>query len=61
MKPFSTVAVMLFSLVALVHLLRIVLGWEVTVDGIFIPLWVSVIACVGAAVLAFMLWREMHA
>jgi len=61
LKPVSSVAVILFSLVALAHLLRIVLGWEVTVGGILIPLWVSVIACVGAAALAFMLWREMHA
>jgi hypothetical protein len=60
MKPFATVAVILFSLVALAHLLRIVLGWEVTVAGIFIPVWASVIACVGAAALALMLWREMH-
>lgn len=60
MKPFSTVAVILFSLVALAHLLRIVLGWEVTVAGIFIPVWASVIACVAAAALALMLWREMH-
>ena len=60
MKPFSTVAVILFSLVALAHLLRIVLGWEVTVAGIFIPVWASIIACVAAAALALMLWREMH-
>jgi hypothetical protein len=44
----------------LLQLLRVVLGWEVTVNGILIPLWASVIACVVAATLAFMLWRETH-
>lgn len=60
MKPFTTVAVVVFSLVALLQLLRVVLGWELTVNGILIPLWASVIACVVAATLAFMLWRETH-
>jgi len=57
-KPFTTVAVVVFSLVALLQLLRVALGWEVTVNGILIPLWVSVAACVVAATLAFMLSRE---
>lgn len=58
MKPFTTVAIVVFSFVALLQLLRLALGWEVTVNGIFIPSWASVIACVVAATLAFMLWRE---
>ena len=58
MKPFTNIAIVVFTLVALLQLLRIVFGWEVTVNGILIPLWASVIACVIAATLAFMLWRE---
>ena len=58
MKPFTSVAVVIFSLVALLQLLRVALQWEVTVNGIFIPFWASVIACVVAATLSFMLWRE---
>ena len=60
MKPFTTIAVFVFSLVALVQLLRVALGWDVTVNGIFIPFWVSLIACVVAITLALMLWREMR-
>lgn len=60
MKPFTTAAIAVFSIVALLQLLRMFLGWEVTVDGFFIPLWASAIACAIAAVLAFMLWRETH-
>jgi hypothetical protein len=58
MKPFTFIAVVVFSLVALLQLLRAFLGWDVTVNGILIPVWASVIACVVAAVLAFMLARE---
>jgi ABC-type spermidine/putrescine transport system permease subunit II len=58
MKPFTIVAIVVFTLVALAQLLRVALGWEVTVNGIFIPFWVSVIACVIGATLAVMLWRE---
>jgi Na+-translocating ferredoxin:NAD+ oxidoreductase RnfE subunit len=60
LKPFTGVAVVVFSLVALLQMLRVAFGWEVTVNGIFIPLWASVIACVVAATLACMLWRETH-
>jgi hypothetical protein len=58
MKPFTRVAIAVFSIVALAQLLRILLGWAVTVNGILIPFWVSVIACVVSAALALMLWRE---
>ena len=60
MKPYTTVAVIVFALVALLQLLRVALGWEVTVNGILVPVWASVIACVVAATLAFMLQREMR-
>ncbi len=58
MKTFTTIAVIVFSLVALVQLLRLVLGWEVVVNGISIPVWASGIAFVVAAALAILLWRE---
>jgi hypothetical protein len=60
MKPFTHVAVFVFSLVALLQLLRVALGWDVTVGDILIPSWASVIACVVAATLAIMVWRETH-
>lgn len=58
MKPFTAVAVLVFVLVALLQVLRLVLGWEVTVNGIRIPLWASAVAAVVAATLAFKVWRE---
>lgn len=58
MKPFTTIAVIVFSLIALLQLLRFVLGWEVVVNGLMMPVWASGIAFVIAAALAVMLWRE---
>jgi len=58
MKPFTSLAIVVFSLVALLQLLRVALGWEVTVNGVVIPVWASIVACAVAAVLAFMLRRE---
>ena len=58
MKPASLLAVLIFSLVALSHLLRLVLHVEVLVAGEVVPMWVSGIGIVITAGLAFALWRE---
>ena len=57
-KPFTLVAVIVFSVVALLQLLRLLLGWEITINAITIPLWASGVAFVVAAGLAAMVWRE---
>jgi hypothetical protein len=58
MKPFSVISALVLGLVALVQLLRLVLGWSVVINGFGIPLWVSAVACLVAAGLAVMVWRE---
>ncbi len=58
MKPFTTLAVILLALLALVQLLRVFSGWVVTVNGMAVPLWASVVAFVIAAGLSVMVWRE---
>lgn len=57
-KPFTTVAVALFSLLALLHVLRLFYGWEIIAVGVVIPMWASLLGAVVAAVLAVMLFRE---
>ena len=57
-RPFTTVAVVFFTLIAFTHLLRLLLGWEVTVNGMVVPKWVSWPALVVSTWLALMLWRE---
>ena len=58
MKPVSTIAVVVFAMVAVVHLLRIIQGWEVLVNGITMPLWVSVVGAIIAGGLAMLIWWE---
>ena len=58
MKPFTTIAVVLFALIAVVHLLRLFTGWQVSVVGFSIPVRWSAIGLVVAGGLALMVWRE---
>jgi hypothetical protein len=58
MKPFSLIAALVLGLVAVVQLLRVILGWSVVINGFAIPLWASAVACLVAAALAAMVWRE---
>lgn len=58
MKPFTSTAVAVLALVALLQLLRVLLGWDVVIGGVAIPAWCSIVAAVVAATLAAMVWRE---
>ncbi|TAL09131.1 MAG: hypothetical protein EPO02_11025 [Nitrospirae bacterium] len=57
-KPFTAIAVGVFGIVALLHILRLAFGWEVTFQGGAVPMWVSGLGVVIAGGLAIMLWRE---
>lgn len=58
MKFFTTVTVVFLILIALMHVLRLWWGWDVTVNGIAIPMWASVAGFFVAVGLAVGLWRE---
>jgi membrane associated rhomboid family serine protease len=58
MKPFTLLAVIVFALVAALQLLRVVMGWEIVINGVSVPSWASIVACVVAAVLSAMVARE---
>ena len=50
---FSLVTAMLFSLIALLHAIRLARGWHVTIGDIVVPVGVSWIGLVIAAYLAY--------
>ena len=58
MKPFTTLAAVLLSLVALAPLLRLLLHLPVTIGTTSIPQWVSIGGAIIPAALAVGLWRE---
>ncbi len=58
MKPFTTLAIALFALIALLHLYRLIRPFDVVVSGTVVPQWASIAGLVVAGGLALMLWRE---
>lgn len=50
-KTYVTVTAALFLVVAIVHLLRIILGWQVEIGGLSIPFWPSWLAVLVAGAL----------
>ena len=59
MKPFTTIAVIVFSLMGFIHFLRLFFGWEIVISGMILPLWISAPGFAIASGLAWMLWREI--
>ncbi len=60
MKPAARIAILFLSLVCVGHLLRLLYRVEVVANGVVIPMWMSVAACLFAAALAGWLWREQR-
>ena len=54
MKLFTLTMGALFSLIAVGHALRLLFGWQVTIDGRLIPMWLS---WVGIAIAAFLAYQ----
>ena len=58
MRPFTTLAILLFALIALAHLYRLISPFDVVVHGTALPQWISAVGLIAAGGLAVMLWRE---
>ena len=58
MKTGSTLAIIVFTIVALAHLYRLVSGVEILLDGSTVPLWVSIPGVLLPGLIAFLLWKE---
>jgi hypothetical protein len=51
-KAYLIVSTLIFGVVAVVHLLRLVLGWSVVLGMTSVPLWVSLLAVLVSASVA---------
>ena len=58
MRPFTSLASLLFALIALFHVYRLVRPVEIIVNGSAIPQWASIVGLIVAGLLSLMLWRE---
>jgi hypothetical protein len=50
---YAIVSGSVFLLIALVHVLRLVLQWDMTINGWYVPAWVSVATVLVAGFLSF--------
>jgi hypothetical protein len=58
MRWASSITTVVLLIISLLHLMRLVLGLEVTVADWSAPMWISYFAVVASLVLAWGLWRE---
>ena len=52
-KNYLTVSASVFTIIALVHLARVLFSWPVTIGMTSMPNWASVVAVVVAGLLAY--------
>ena len=60
-KTYCRVSSLLFTIVAFAHLARLIYGWSIQVDGVTIPLFVSLFGSVVPGGLAYWGFRESQA
>lgn len=57
-RPFTTIAAIIFGIMALAHLYRLYSHFQVTVGSHTIPMWCSYVAIIVAGLLSWGLFRE---
>ena len=58
METGSKLGILVFSIVAIAHLLRLIGGIDVTVGNWDVPQWVSLPGIIVPGLIAAMLWKE---
>ena len=58
-KTYLKVTGLLLTVGVVVHLLRILLGWEASIAGWSVPTWLSLVAVVVAGYLAYSAYKLM--
>lgn len=61
MKTFTKISSLLLGIVAIIHLLRLVTHFQLSVFNTEIPLWLNVAGVIIASVLSLGLWKESKA
>lgn len=57
-KTYITITAAIFTVIGLLHLARIIYGWEAVIGVLEIPMWASWLAVLVAGALAFKGWEE---
>jgi hypothetical protein len=59
-KPFTLIAAGIFALMAIAHVYRLFVPFEVNIGGCHLPQWASGVAVIIAGGLSWMLYRESN-
>jgi hypothetical protein len=59
MKPISTIAVIFFGLFALLHVTRLIVGFQVVIGSFTVPVWASIAGAIVFAYLSYAMWKEV--
>ena len=57
-RPFTTIAALIFALMALIHVYRLLTDFQIILGSHTIPMWVSYVGILVPGLLAVMLFRE---
>jgi hypothetical protein len=52
-KNYARFTAVIFTIIAVLHGLRLVLGWEAVIGGFVVPMWLSAVAVLIAGCLAY--------
>jgi len=58
MKPFTKIASLIFGLIAVCHLVRLFVQFQVVIGSYVLPMWISVPGIIIAGMISWGLWRE---
>ena len=58
MKPFTSIAALFLCVVSILHIVRIVFGFDIVINSWHVPLWINGLLAIVTAFLAIMLWKE---
>ena len=58
MKPFTKIASIFLIIISTLHILRIIFGVEIVINGWYVPFWINGAAAVVTGLLSLMLWKE---
>ncbi len=56
-QTYMIVTAVLFAVITIIHIVRVILGWPVEIDGLSIPYWVSELAILVTGYLAYIGFR----
>jgi hypothetical protein len=57
-KPVTAIVTLLLIAISAAHLMRVIFQVNVIVNGMVIPVWVSIFICIITTVLSALLWWE---